>query len=64
LNKGFLVMSLQDVFDNGQPEARAAMLTRPALVDSEKTLKHTRNVFSLDPHAVILNLDQLPVDRM
>ena len=46
------------MFDDGQPESRAALLPRPPLVRTVETFEHTRQVLLGNARTVILHLDQ------
>ena len=52
-DKGLLVVSLQDVFDDGQAKARTPVLARPAFVCTVKALKDPGEVLIVDTHPVV-----------
>ena len=46
------------MFDDGQPESRAALLPRPPLIRTVEALEHARQILLGDARTVVLDLDQ------
>jgi len=55
---------LDDVLDDGQSEARAALLARTRLVGAVEALEDARNVLAGDARAVVLDLDENLVEHV
>ena len=58
LNLQFAVIPRDNVLDDGQTEARAADHATAALVHAIEAFENTRNVFSGDADAVVLNRER------